>query len=71
MAKKLENCFYGRRQVVYVQIQQPTHRGEPQKHLSVYGQSLERVIKVVDGALAKAFGKTGVGRPPGRPRKKK
>ncbi len=68
---KLTDGYYGVRKVIYVQISQPAHKGEPQKHFSVYGVSLGKVIEVVDKALAEAFGKTAVGRPTGRPKGKK
>lgn len=68
---KLESNYYGRRKVVYVHITEPSHKGEPQKHLSVYGVTVKEVIKVVGNALEKAFGRTATGRPPGRPRKKR
>ncbi len=63
--------YYGVQKVIYVQISQPAHKGEPQKHFSVYGVSLAKVIEVVDKGLAEAFGKTVSGRPTGRPKGKK
>ena len=68
--KKKKGHYYGKRKVIYVQVLKPTHRG-PQKHLSVYGQSLKSVVMVVDKALENAFGKTSSGRPTGRPKGKK
>ncbi len=65
MAKQTDG-YYGVRKVIYVQVKQPAHKGEPQKHFSVYGVSLAKVIEAVDKGLAEAFGKTVAGRPGAR-----
>lgn len=68
--KRVEGSYYGTRQVVYVQICEPAHRG-PQKHVTVYGKTLSQVVRAVDKGLEVAFGKTAASRPSGRPKGKK
>lgn len=71
MRQRAEGHFYGKRKVVYVQISEPAHRGEAQKHLTVYGKSVAQVKKAVDKGLADAFGKTSAGHPRVKPNGKK
>jgi hypothetical protein len=66
---KLSSCYYGDRKVIYVEVAHPD-RKNGQKLVSVYGHSLEQVIKAVDKGLTKAFGKVGANRPKGRPKGK-
>ena len=54
---RLENCYYGKRRVIYVTIASVDRRRC--KNLSVYGHDWDRVLKAVDAGLTKEFGKTG------------
>ncbi len=71
MTQRAEGHFYGKRKVVYVQISEPAHRGEAQKHLTVYGKTVAQVVKAVDKGLADVFGKTSAGHASVRPKGKK
>jgi hypothetical protein len=66
---RLEPCYYGRRQVIYVTVS--TVDRQKCKNLSIYGESFEHVLKAIDGGLTQNFGKTGSPRPKGRPRRAK
>lgn len=66
---RLEGCYYGHRQVVYVTI--TTVDRTKSKNLSVYGESFARVLKAIDAGLTQRFGRTGAPRPKGRPRRTK
>lgn len=72
MAFKIEPCWFGDRKVIYVQVEDPSHKGSGrQKHFVVYGHSLDRVTSEVFNALGKIFGWHGGGSPRrGRPPKK-
>ena len=70
--KRAEGHYYGTRKVVYVKVSEPAHRGEAQKHFTVYGTSVAQVAKAIDRGLEKAFGKTSGGRKRGpRPKTRK
>lgn len=73
MAFKIEPCWFGDRKVIYVQVEDPSHKGSGrQKHFVVYGHSLDRVTSEVFNALGRIFGWHGGGSPRrGRPRKKR
>jgi len=64
---RLEPCYYGRREVVYVTIVSVDRTLS--KNLSVYGHSHSDVVRAIDEGLALRFGKTGASRPKGRPRR--
>jgi hypothetical protein len=64
---RLEPCYYGRREVVYVTIVSVDRTRS--KNLSVYGHSHKQVVRAIDDGLTRSFGKTGCARPKGRPRK--
>lgn len=66
---RLEPCYYGRRQVVYVTISSVDRRKS--KSVSVYGETHDQVVRTIDMALTNRFGKTGAPRPKGRPRRAK
>lgn len=61
----LEPCYYGDRKVIYVQVRHPD-AAKGSKMISVYGHSMNDVLKVIDEGLTKAFGKVGAHRPTGR-----
>ena len=67
---KLNSCYYGERRVIYIRIGYPDHKNG-QKLVSVYGHTLDQVIRVVDKGVTEAFGKVGANRPKGRPANKK
>lgn len=73
MAFKIDPCWFGERKVVYVQVEEPNHRGRGrQKHFVIYGHSLDRVASEVFQGLAKVFGWHGGGsQRRGRPPKKR
>lgn len=66
---RLEPCYYGRREVVYVSITS-VNRSES-RNLSVYGHSHDQVVRAIDEGLSARFGKTGGPRPKGRPKRAK
>lgn len=61
----LPPCYYGKRQVVYVQVRTPDNTTT--KLLSVYGHTFDQVLGAVDRGLQSDFGKVGSPRPGGRP----
>lgn len=64
MAFKIDPCWFGNRQVVYVHVRLPNHKDKgASKHFIVYGHSLDRVTSEVFHALRKAFGWHGGGHP--------
>lgn len=64
---RLEPCYYGRREVVYVTIVSVDRTLS--KNLSVYGHSHAEVLRAIDEGLSSRFGKTGASRPKGRPKR--
>lgn len=66
--RRLENCYYGQRQVIYVTI--TTVDRKTSRNLSVYGHTHEQVIQAVDSGLTQAFGRVGTPGRRGRRRKK-
>lgn len=73
MTFKVDPCWFGERKVVYVQVEEPHHKGSGrQKHFVVYGHTLDKVATEVFRGLAKVFGWHGGGHQrKGRPLKKR
>lgn len=61
--QKIEPCWFGDRQIIYVRIERPDHNGPGgARHFVVYGHSLDKVVKEVTDGLAASFGWHGGGR---------